>query len=432
MADVINLIRKQIGVKNMRLSFSKLKFTKFDLRCFGFAFLFILYLPTFVTRIVDIPNWGVICYTIILISDVYFLYKLRKITKPVWLTAAFFGYFLAITLFQNINQMFNCLLRTYIAISFVLLMEYIFSRYDGNKCICILMRAMEIFNYLNLLFMLLYPAGMYQVVANGIYEELIKVEPGSARRSAARVLWLLGHQTMMIRFTLPAICLALVYCCLKTGKFKLNLRGALLIVVCLAETIIANSAGNFLILAVLAAVLILFHFNGKVKVQYIFPFIVIAYVFLMFSSGDLSIYTWLTNALQRNVQISTRVPIWLNTFNAWMERPILGHGFINDGIKSIRLILTAGNPHSSYLWVLYEGGLLGIGLMIYYIQFFARRMKDFWSNGIARIIYASFICLLICMIDDDHMFRSQFYIIIFELTYHIPEIANSVYKHKYR
>lgn len=412
----------------MRFSFSK--FTKFDLRCFGFVFLFILYLPAIVTRIVDIPNWGMFCYSIILISDFYFLYKLKKITKPVWLTAAFFGYFLGITLFQNINQVFNCLLRTYIAISFVLLLEYIFTRYDGSKCICILMRAMEVFNYLNLLSMFLYSAGMYRVVRNGIYEELVKVEPGTVRRSAARVLWLLGHQTLLIRFTLPAICIALVYCCLKTGKFNLNLRGALLIVVCLAETIIANSAGNFLILAVLVAVLILFHFHGKIKVQYIFPLIVVAYVFLMFSSGDLSIYTWLTNVLQRNVQISTRVPIWLNTFEAWMEKPILGHGFINDGIESIRLILTAGNPHSSYLWVLYEGGLIGIGFMIYYIQFFAGRVKDFWSNGIARIIYASFICLLICMIDDDHMFRSQFYIIIFDLAYHIPEITNSVYLHK--
>lgn len=409
----------------MRLSFSKVKITKFDLKCFGFAFLFILYLPAFVTRIVDIPNWGVICYTIILFSDLYFILKKRKVTKPVWLTLVFFGLFLVITLFQNFNQVFNCFLRTFMAVSFALLMEYIFSRYDGKECICILMRSMEIFNYSNLLSMLIFPAGMYQVVSSGIYEEIIKVTPGSERRWAARVLWLLGHQTMLIRFTLPAVCVALVYCCMKTGKFKLNLRGVLLIAVCLLETFIANSAGNFLMLGLVVMLLVFFYFRGKLRAQYLFPVIVVAYVFLMFSSDDLSLYTFMTNVLQRNVQISTRVPIWLNTVKAWMKRPLLGYGFINDGIESIRLILSSGNPHSTYLWGLYEGGLIGIGFMIYYILFFARRMKGFWSNEIARIIYATFICLLICMIDDDHMFRSQFYIIIFEMSYHIPEIANS-------
>lgn len=414
----------------MKLSFIKYEVTAFELKCVGYAFLFMLYLPSFITRIIDIPYWGVVCYTLIMFSDVYFLYKLKKITKNVWLTAIFFGYFLVITLFQNIGQVFNCLLRTYIAISFVLLLEYIWIRYDGKKSICILMRVMEFFNYLNLLFMILYPAGMYRVVGNGIYEEIVKVERGTTRRTAARVLWLLGHQTMLIRFTLPAICIALVYCCLKTGKFKLNFRGALLIAVCMVETIIANSAGNFLILAMFVAILILFHFYGRVKVQYIFLLIVVAYFFLTMSSGDLSIYTWLTNALQRDVQISTRVPIWLNTIKEWIKKPIFGHGFIYDGIEAIRLVLTAGNPHSSYLWVLYEGGLIGIGFMIYYIQFFASHIKEYWSNRIAKIIYASFICLLICMIDDDHMFRSQFYIIIFELAYHIPEIVKSVYKYK--
>lgn len=410
----------------MEQSRERLKLKTFDLKLLGYAFLFVLYLPTFVTRIIDIPYWGVFCYTTILISDVYFLYKLKKLKKPVWLTAVFFGYFLVITLIRNINEIFNCLLRTYIAISFVLLLEYIFAKYKGEKSISILIRAMEIFNYLNLLFMFIYPAGMYQVVSNGIYEEVVKLEPGVVRRTAARVIWLLGHQTMLIRFTLPSICLAVVYCYMKTGKFKINLRGALLIIVCLIETIIANSAGNFLFLAILVAILLLFYFHGRIKVQYVFPFIAVGYFFLVNSSDNLNIYTLLTNLLNRNVSISTRIPIWISTINAWMERPIFGHGFINDGIESIRLVLTAGNPHSSYLWVMYEGGLVGIGLMIYYIQFFSKRMKDFWSNGCARMIYASFICLLICMIDDDHMFRSQFYIILFELTYHIPEIVKTV------
>lgn len=409
----------------MKLLFTKKRITTFDLKCFGYAFLFILYLPTFITRIIDIPHWGTFCYVTILISDIYFIYKLKRITKPVYLTALFFGCFLVLTLFLHINQVFNCLLRTYIAISFALLLEYIFRIYNGNKSIGILMRTMEVFNYINLLSMVLYPAGMYKVITNGIYEELVKVDPGT-ERTAARVLWLLGHQTLLIRFTLPAICIAIVYCFIKTGRFKMNLRSGLLIIVCLIETYIANSAGNFLVLAIFLTILILFHYRGKIKAQYIYPFIIIAYIFFIFSSENLGIYEWLSHLLQREVRISTRVPIWLNTIKAWLQSPIFGYGYINDGIESIRRILTAGNPHSSYLWALYEGGIIGLGFMIYYIQFFAKRMKGFWSSNIAKIIYASFLCLLVCMVDDDHIFRSQFYIIIFEMTYHIPEIVNSI------
>lgn len=409
----------------MMQSVLKPKITLFNIKCLGYVFLFIMYIPAFVTRLVDIPHWGIICYVVILLSDMYFLYRMRYITKPIIYTTVFFGYFLLTTAIRNPSELFECLLRTYTAISMAILLEYIFKKNGSKGAIHILMCAMEFFNYANFLSMLVYPAGMFLVYSNGLQEEIVRLAPGAVRRTAARVLWLLGHQTMLIRFTLPAVCIAMVYCCLRTGKFRLNLRSALLIVVCLIETYIANSAGNFLMLFVFAAFLTLFHFRGRVKAQYIYPVIIIVYIFLVSTTGDMSIYALLSNLLNRSVQISTRVPIWLNAIGAWIQRPILGHGYLRDGADYIRQILTLGNPHSSYLWTLYEGGIVGMALMVAYFQIFAKRINGCWASSVAKIIYAAFITMLICMIDDDHVFRSQFYLIIFEMAYHIPNIVRS-------
>ena len=196
-----------------------------------YGLLLIFYLPTFVTRIVDIPYWGIVCYATILLCDIVFLARIGKLSRPILYTLVLFGYFLLITVFERVEDTWECLLRTFLAVSFSIYMEYIFKRFGGKRAVCILMCAFEVFLYINLLFMLLYPNGMYQVITNGIYEEVVRVEFGAAR-TQRRVLWLLGHQTMLIRFTLPAICIAILYSYYKKGKLKLDIRSMMLIFAC--------------------------------------------------------------------------------------------------------------------------------------------------------------------------------------------------------
>lgn len=403
----------------MKLTKTYIKLKKFDFIKWWYVLFFIFFLPSFITRAVDIPYWGNLCYFIILLSDIYILGKRKKITLPTLWTIILYGYFLLITVINNLDDVFACMLRTFLAFSFVLTVEYIFIKYKTKKTISILLNSMEVFNYINLISMIIYPTGMYKVVTNGIYEEIVKVEIGAVR-SEQRVLWLLGHQTLMIRFTLPAICIALIYIYLNGGKIRNNYRSIALIAVCLAETVIANSAGNYLILFVFLTFIILFHFRGKIKSWMIYPIIVAVYIFFLTSSSELNIFTLLSDIMNRSVKISTRIPIWLNTLAAWTEKPIFGWGYINENSTVIRQMLSLGNPHSSYLWALFEGGAVGLILLIIYLQKFAKKIQNCWNSKSAQIIYAAFISTMIAMIDDDYIFRFPQMLIIFILVFHIP------------
>lgn len=383
-----------------------------------YVLLFIMYSPSFVTRIVDIPYWNWVCASFILCNDVYFICAKGKLTMPTIWTVILYGYFTFVTLLVNSKEIFECLYRSFLAISFVMTLEYLFSRYTIRRVVKTLLKSLELFNYVNLISMLLYPAGIFMVITNGIYEELVKVEPGTVRTNA-RVIWLLGHQTLMTRFTLPTVCIALLYMYLNPDRKEVKLRSGLLIAVCLVETVIANSAGNYILLFLFALLICLFHFR-RMNTWTIYPVIAVAYSFFLSQSNEMGIFNLMSVFLKRPVQISTRVPIWINTLKSWTERPFFGWGYINEQSEKIRQMLTLGNPHSSYLWALFEGGIVGIVLLIFYLQFFAKKIRGCWNSKCARAIYAAFVCTLIAMIDDDYIFRFPQMLIIFVLVYHIP------------
>ena len=389
---------------------------------FLMSLLFVLYFPKFITRIVDIPYWRLVCYILILIADVYFIYVMRKLKPPVITVGVFFLYFFLVTVIRDPEDILFCGARMFTGISFVLMLEFIFDRYSKARILDILMFAMEIFLYVNLISMILYPAGMYRVITNGIYEELVPVAKNDVRTNA-RVIWLLGHQTMLIQFTLPAVCIALLYWYNRRKEKKVNLRSLSLIIVCIIETMIANSAGNYMILVLFAAFCLYFIFKGKINNVMVYVGIVAIYILAINLSENTWLLSILSDKLGRTVSVSTRIPIWKNAISAWLKKPLFGYGYINESSSIIRNLLSLGNPHSSYLWALFEGGIVGFVLLFYMINLFGKNMKDHWKSRSALIIYSAFICLLICMIDDDHIFRTPFFLVIFSLAYHIPQMA---------
>lgn len=389
---------------------------------FFVSLLFVLYLPTFITRIVDIPYWRIVCYILMLLADIYFIYAMHKIKLPIITVSIFFLYFLLVTVIRDTEDILLCAARTFSEISFILMLEFIFEHYSKSRILDILMFAMEIFLYVNLISMILYPAGMYRVITNGIYEELVPVAR-DAIRTNARVIWLLGHQTMLTRFTLPAVCIALLYWDDKSKKGKVNFRSLALIIACVVETVIANSAGNYMILLLFAAFCLYFILKGRINNVMVYVGIVIIYILAISLDENTWLLSFLSDKLGRTVSVSTRIPIWVNAVSAWLKKPIFGYGYINESSSTIRNLLSLGNPHSSYLWALFEGGIVGFALLVRMISIFGMNMKNYWNSHSALIIYSAFICLLIAMIDDDHVFRSPFFLIIFSLAYHIPQMT---------
>ena len=86
---------------------------------FFMSLLFVLYLPTFITRIVDIPYWRLICYILMLIANVYFIYVMHKITLPVITVSVFFFYFLLIAVIRTPEDIVLCAASTFSMVVFL-------------------------------------------------------------------------------------------------------------------------------------------------------------------------------------------------------------------------------------------------------------------------------------------------------------------------
>ncbi len=397
---------------------------------FFYVIMFIMHVTTFVTRLIDIPHWSTFCFAVICLSDViptiYFI-KTKGFNSLIFLTILFFGYFLLVTFVNNYDNLGLCLIRTIRRISFILMICYLFERYGKNRTLKIMMIVLEVLNYVNLFFMIIYPNGMYHSVTGLYGDEVVKNSESFVRTGTTRVHWLLGHQTTIIKYVLPALCIAFLYSFAVLRKDKLNLRSKLLVIVCLLEVFIAKSATNYVIIAVCACLYLLYKFHIKVKIRHIAIGVLFLYI-IFYRNADLvlfdSILELMTIMLGRNVIFSRRVSIWVNSINAWLSNPIFGHGYLNEADVGVWAALSMGNPHSSYLWILYEGGLIGLILFCVYLFGVYKGKKNYINCDAGYILNAGFLAILICMITDDYIFRDSFSLIFFALIYYAPRILS--------
>lgn len=408
-----------------------------------FVFLFISYIPIFITRIVDIPYYGTFCNSLIFLSCVYFSYyffRIKDINIYLALICGLFIYLNIVTIIINPKYVADSTIRMGKCVGFVLMLEYLFVKKGARYTISVLMVTMEMFNYINLLFMIIYPNGMYHTEWISGIDKAVKNSAGFVRGDLSRVHWLLGHQSMLSAFTIPSICIAILYAYMlntknvhlkkiRIGKsmgFKAPLRSALLIIVCVCETLIANSAGNYIFIAIFFALFLFFRRTYLIKTWQLLIGVVVFYVAGNTLLVNANFFNWLGNILGRTVTLSSRVAIWSNVILGWLNNPIFGCGFINESSRIIRLIFHGfGNPHSDYYWILYEGGIIGIIIFTIILLVVGHQGENTRGRG-ATCIFASFICFCLMMLDDDYIFRSQFMLIILSCCYHIPMISDEL------
>ena len=137
------------------------------------------------------------------------------------------------------------------------------------------------------------------------------------------------------------------------------------------------------------------------------------------------LFLFLSDQLGRTVKISTRVSIWQNTISAIFKHPFIGYGAFDEESTYIRELLGLGNPHSEFLWVGFEAGIVGMIAFIIYIHLVGAQYNKSIKNIISVIIYAAFCGVLLSMITDDYLFRNPFTLLILCMTYNISQFDDS-------
>lgn len=406
----------------MKLSVNSLK------RNLIYVFLYICYYPSFITRIVEVPYWGGVCNLAIIFSGLYFfmnLIRTRRTNAYIYISVVFFALLNVSTLLSGNGEAFSMSnTRMIKCICFVLTTEYLLQKYDPRKSISVLMFVMEVLNYANLISMFIYPNGMYHTEwVNGM--DIAVKSTSNYVRTTDRVHWLMGHQSTTIRYVLPAICVAILFSVITNSEKKkrvpLNIRSLVLIIGCVMEVVISGSGGNYIILLFFVALLFIMRKSNFIKTWW-----VIGGTFIFYSISSILSQTSFFNIIglivHRSVDLISRCKTWLSVVEAWTQKPIMGYGYINETSYMTRnLMNNYGNPHSDYLWVLFEGGLIAIVVFVILLIAIGKKAEKRTSLS-AKVIFTSFICLMIMMLDDDHIFRSQYTMILFSLCYHIPSI----------
>lgn len=329
------------------------------------------------------------------------------------------------TLLFNRVYLMSSLYRAFVCLSFVLYLENMIRKTGMQTAIASLILFVEILNYVNLAVMIIFPNGLYHTVNYGTFEESVRNGPGFVRTSSTRVAWLLGHQTTTMRVILPSMAIAFLYRYYKkqeTGH-AVDRRSVLLLGACFFEIIIAWSASNYVILFCVILVWGAIRTHFRIRVWYFVPVVFAIYFFLVRSGGRLQVLQWFSEYLGRNVELVTRVIVWQRVLIGWLKHPILGCGYVLDGGKDFwRIFGGYPNPHSGYLWILYEGGIVASILFVVLVVAACRDMrKMIRRNGYIAAVYSSMIALLVAMLTDDYLLRSPFCIILFVLCYHLRE-----------
>lgn len=369
---------------------------------------------------------------LVILLDIYIGMKFirrplkRNVVIMVFLAAAFYSWFVLPTLLYNIGELWSVLRRLIFSVSFILLLEYMFQAFGAKRTISALMLYMEVLLYVNLIAMLWYPNGLYHAFYDGVHVFAVRSTADYVRTVNDRVQWLLGHQTTMIRFFLPAIVIGILYSYMNSNKKRLTNRTIVLLLVCLIEMIIAHSATNYMVVAIMCFVMLMKQVKFKLRPWYFIPIIILVYLVLLQEKELKILSTFLTNFLGREAGFAVRIGIWVQAIAAWLEHPIIGWGYLADGSSEmVRIFGIFGNPHSTYLWTLYEGGIIGIILFILIYVYSCRNIKRCWNEKVTSVVFAAIIAMLAAMIVDDYVFRSQSMWILIIISSHIPDLVDA-------
>lgn len=331
---------------------------------------------------------GFACLIILLL----FAIKDRKISASFIWIYGFFGMSLLATLI-NRGDVWLFICENYASFALCILFALMLDK--NPKALLSATKVLDIYVYINLLTMLIFPKGIY-IVTN---------EPH----------WFLGYKNILSRIMLPIICLALVRAYYFFGRIKLS---TVILIVCAAATIIiAGSVTALIGFAVFALFLILFH--RKTTLPKIFSLFtglfVTAAAFLVLILFNVQNYFSfiIETVLGRDLTLTNRIAVWQMALNKISHKLIAGYGYLS-GNQYVEMFGrdTYTHPHNYYLYILMTGGIL-LAIILIMGYFYANRVLRRSISAVpSKIIMFTLIAFLIMGIAESLVSTALMYPIL--------------------
>ena len=255
---------------------------------------------------------------------------------------------------------------------------------EFKKLIGLCFRFSEIYTYLNLLTIFLFPAGLY-------HREYI----GNS------ACWFLGQKNEQFFFFLVFALTAVYY-----EQYGGKSRRAWSLHIAILVTLFATKAAGGLVsmLAFYVLWLLVLPAAGKKLSFDRLMMVDAAFSVLVIFLPDNSLFSSFSETvLHRSATFSGRVPIWKKMLELLQNRWLIGYGSLTSGQTAEKLGIYYGvSAHNTLLHVLFSGGVIYLVLFFMFLRSVSRPIQR--NNGpIGRLLTASWFALfLFCAFETQY------------------------------
>lgn len=246
--------------------------------------------------------------------------------------------------------------------------------------------VLEIYIYLNLLTIILFPGGLY-----------------STERYDMN--WFLGYKNIQIRTILPIISLSMIKSYWKSDK--INVRTIVLLVVSGITMVFLRSATSLVGFVVFIGLLILFLRRKKELPRFINMMtilgitVVLFYLTVVLKIQD-KFTSLLLNILGRSATFTGRTHIWDEAIELVLKKPFLGYGYLtgNEYVSFFGNV-NATHPHNYFLYIMMSGGLMLLAVFLYGYVLVHMRIEETRNSVYSKIIMFTISAFLIMGLTES-------------------------------
>ena len=246
---------------------------------------------------------------------------------------------------------------------------------------------LQIYVYINLLTIILFPDGMYSIASQTDF-------------------WFLGYRNFHIRFILPITALSLVRSYYLYNK--LTPATISLIITSFVTLLLIGSATGLIGFTLFIVMILLFGSRKKPlpKLINLYTFMMITTVlfFIIVVLGRQDIFAFLIeDILGRDLTLTGRILIWGTTIQLIARSPVLGIGFagLQDEFSRMMIYSNATHPHNYILYILALGGFLLLIITAWLYFSAAKQLSSMRDSIYSKIMLFAIAAFLIMGISES-------------------------------
>lgn len=365
-----------------------------------FIIIFILlpfFFPVGIKTIFPFFNKIITIWEFVSLAIVIYLYiKYKKISLNIFYILTFCFFMFISTILSDYGDVSSCFATIISIITPCMLIDYVFKK-NSLLVIRSLNLLFEIFVYLNLISIIIFPNGMYVSSITGYSEN-----------------WILGYDNMHIFTILLSIVFSVLYSYMRFSK--ISFRSFCCISACVISVLIRWSGTAVISIMLILLFLILKKYMSKIKIFNIKTYLIISIIMftgiVIYNSQNLFI-SFITNFLKKDITFTGRTYIWNYIIDYIKMNPLLGYGIEYSVYRYNKSsIWRSYHAHNQFLELTYIGGFALLIIFLIIIFNIAKKLYKYRYTQESKFLSWMFLIMFVVMLTEVYTISLLFLFII--------------------